>query len=128
VAATPLDRYYNSLDAGDDDAAAAAFADDAVYIVPGVAGGTEINRGRAAIRELFAQRRERQNQSPHPHRHDLRAIAVDGRRCFVEGLMVTDEGPVGVFLAHATVGDDGLINRYIAAFNETSLDFDAAPE
>src|SRR6187431_1189866 len=47
--------YYAALDAGDDDAAAAAFAEDAVYIRPAfdpAAGGDgiEVFRGRAAAR------------------------------------------------------------------------------
>ena len=129
---SPLDRYYHALDAGDDDEAAAAFAEDAVYIRPATdpgrdVRGMEVIRGRTAIREFFARRRERQEHGEYSHRHDLRAVAVDGSQCFVEALMVTDEGPVGVFLAHATVGDDGLIERYIAVFTETPGGFDAVP-
>lgn len=129
TAASPLDPYYRALDAGDDDAAAATFAEVAVYIRPGLQGrGIEIIRGRNAIREFLEGRRERQKLGEYPHRHELLAGAVDGSRCFVEGLMVTDEGPTGVFLAHATFDDAGLITRYIATFSETPSGFDALPD
>jgi hypothetical protein len=52
------------------------------------------------------------------HRHELRSVVVDGAECFIEGLGVTDDGPYAVFLAHATVGEDGLITRYMAMFTE----------
>jgi hypothetical protein len=38
---------------------------------------------------------------------------------FHRSLGVTDDGPCAVFLAHATVGEDGLIARYVAMFTET---------
>lgn len=133
MAASPLDPYYQALDAGDDDAAAATFAEDAVYIRPalqesGGARGIEIMRGRKAIRELLGSRRERQKLGEYQHRHELTAAVVDGSRCFVEGVMTTGQGPTGVFLAHATFDDAGLISRYIATFSETPSGFDALPD
>jgi hypothetical protein len=40
-------------------------------------------------------------------------------RSVIEGVGVTDDGPFAVFLAHATVGDDALITRYIGTLAET---------
>ncbi len=117
--------YYAALDAGDDDAAAAAFAEEAVYIRPALdpaAGGDgiEIFRGRAAIRDLFERRSARKQFGDNLHHHEFRSAAVEGADCFIEGTGVTDRGPFAVFLAHATLGDDGLITRYIGVFAETS--------
>ena len=126
VPASPLDAYFAALDAGDDAAATAAFAEDAVYIRPAIEDprGLEVIRGRERIREFLARRRERQLAGAYPHRHEIRAAAFDGSRCFVEALMVTDEGPLGVFLAHATFDGDGLITRYLAVMAETPGGFD----
>jgi len=116
--------YYAALDAGDDDAAAAAFAENAVYIRPALepAGGDgiEVFRGRAAIRDLFERRSARKQFGDNLHHHEFRSAAVEGADCFVEGTGVTDRGPFAVFLAHATLGDDGLITRYIGVFAETA--------
>jgi ketosteroid isomerase-like protein len=117
--------YYRALDAGDDDAAAAAFAEDAVYIRPALdpaAGGDgiEVVRGRAAIRDFFMRRSARKQFGENLHHHEFRSVAVEGADCFVEGVGVTDRGPFAVFVAHATLGDDGLITRYIAIFADTS--------
>jgi ketosteroid isomerase-like protein len=118
--------YYDALDVGDDDGATAAFAGDAVYIRPALdGGGIEIARGRDAIRDLFARRAERKPLGENLHRHELRMVAVAGSECFIEGVGVTDDGPFAVFLAHATLGDDGLITRYIGALTETPGGFDA---
>ena len=116
--------YYAALDAGDDDAAAAAFAEDAVYIRPALdpsseQAGIETVRGRAAIRDLFARRSALKELGEILHHHELRSVAVDGADCFVEGVGVTEEGPFAVFLAHATLGDDGLITRYIGMLLQT---------
>jgi ketosteroid isomerase-like protein len=121
-----VSAYYDALDAGDDDGAAAAFADDAVYIRPALDGrGIEIARGREGIRDLFARRAERKAVGENLHHHELRTVAVEGSECFVEGVGVTGEGPFAVFLAHATLDDDGLIRRYIGTLAETPGGFDA---
>jgi ketosteroid isomerase-like protein len=116
--------YYAALDAGDDDAAAAAFAEEALYIRPALdpAGGDgiEVFRGRAAIRDLFERRSARKQFGDNLHHHEFRSAAVEGADCFIEGTGVTDRGPFAVFLAHATLGDDGLITRYIGVFAETA--------
>lgn len=123
---SPLDAYFAALDAGDDDAATAAFAEDAVYIRPAIGDprGLEIIRGRERIREFLGRRRERQKAGEYAHRHEIRAASFDGSRCFVEAVMVTAEGMTGVFLAHATFDEDGLIGRYLAVLAETPRGFD----
>ena len=121
-----VSAYYEALDAGDDDGAAASFAEDGVYIRPALdGGGIEIARGRAGIRDLFARRSERKTLGENLHYHELRTVTVDGSECFIEGVGITDDGPFAVFLAHATLGDDGLINRYIGVSAETPGGFDA---
>jgi hypothetical protein len=129
VAASPLDAYFAALDAGDDEAAAAAFAEDAVYIRPaltetGATGNLEVIRGRDRILEFLAQRRKRVTAGQYAHRHEVRAAAIDGHRCFVEALMVTDASPVGVFLAHATFDGEMRISRYIAVMARTEGELD----
>lgn len=124
-----LAAYYAALDAGDDDGAAATFAEDGVYMRPALepAGGMpaiEVIRGRDRIRELFARRSARKELGENLHHHELRSVVLDGRDCFIEGVGVTDDGPYAVFLAHATIGDDGLITRYMAMLMETPGGFD----
>ena len=124
---SPLDAYFAALDAGDDEAATAAFAEDAIYIRPAIGDprGLEIIRGRGYIREFLGRRRQRQKAGEYTHRHEIRAASFDGARCFVEAVMVTDQGTTGVFLAHAEFDRDGLINRYLAVLAETPSGFDA---
>ena len=117
---SPLDAYYRALDDGDLDATVAAFADDAVYIrptLPPADPGLETIRGRDALRAFFVARGKQ------PHRHELRACAVDGPRCFAEGVAgVAGEPPTHVFLVHATLEPDGLIERYFALMAERPED------
>jgi ketosteroid isomerase-like protein len=125
-----LAAYYAALDAGDDDAAAATFAEDAVYLRPALdpAAGApvvEIFRGRDGIRGLFARRSARKELGENLHRHELRSVLVDGRECFIEGVGVCGDVPYAVFLAHATLDEDGLIARYNAMLMETPGGFDA---
>jgi len=112
---SPLDAYFAALDAGDDAAATACFAADATYIRPALeTAGLDVISGRDRIAEFLELRRERQRQGEYAHRHELRSAAVEARECFVEADMVADTGTVGIFMAHATFDDDGLIARYIA--------------
>jgi ketosteroid isomerase-like protein len=124
-----LAAYYAALDAGDDDAAAATFAEDGVYMRPALepaagASAIETIRGRKGIRDLFARRSERKKLGENLHHHELRCVVVDGHECFIEGLGVTNDGPYAVFLAHATLGEDGLITRYMAMLMESPGGFD----
>jgi ketosteroid isomerase-like protein len=108
--APALDRYYTALDAGDVEATTAAFADDAFYIRPSleVTGTLEIASGREELHAYFVARGKK------PFRHDLRACAVDGPDVFVEGVATQDGKELNSFLAHAVIGEDGLIRRYFA--------------
>ena len=122
-----LASYYAALDAGDDDAAAAAFAEDAVYIRPALdpgedGPGAETVHGRAAIRDVFARRSTRKQVGENLHHHEFRSVAFAGPECFVEGIGVTDQAPFAVFLAHATLAPDGLIARYIGMTMPTPHD------
>ena len=108
--ASPLDRYFRAIDAGDVEATTAAFTDDALYIRPSldVPGTLEVIRGRDELRDYFRKRGKL------PFRHEVRACAVDGPNCFVEGLAYVEETPSATFLAHVTLDEDGLIERYLA--------------
>jgi ketosteroid isomerase-like protein len=108
--ASPLDRYFTALDAGDVDATTAAFADDALYIRPSleVPGTLEVARGREELHEFFRNRGKR------PFRHEVRACAVDGRDAFVEGVATEGGRELNSFLVHAVLDEDGLITRYFA--------------
>jgi hypothetical protein len=93
----------------DDQGAAAAFTEDAVYLRPAAgdaAAGFDILQGRHAIREAFDKRGKQ------PFTHEIRTFVVDGGRCLAEGLVVGDSG-TRVFMASATVEDDGLLSRYV---------------
>jgi ketosteroid isomerase-like protein len=107
---SPLDRYFRAIDAGDVEATTAAFADDALYIRPSleVPGTLETIRGRHELRAFFTRRGQL------PFRHEVRAVAVDGNDCFVEGAAYVEDRPTNTFLAHVTLDDDGLIKRYFA--------------
>jgi hypothetical protein len=113
---SPLDGYFGPLDAGELEAAAAAFSEDAVYIRPSLADASGarslvVVRGRDAVLEWFRERGRR------PYRHEIRRCAVDGRHCFVEGVVTGGEAPQ-VFVASATLDDDGLITRYLVSASE----------
>jgi ketosteroid isomerase-like protein len=115
---SPLDAYYEALDAGDVDATVAAFTDDALYVRPTLDGHSlEFIRGRDALREFFERRGAR------PYRHFVRSCAVDGPRCFVEGdAGMEGEPPTHVFLVSATLDGDGRIARYFALMAEAPDD------
>jgi ketosteroid isomerase-like protein len=108
--ASPLDRYFRAIDAGDVESTTAAFADDALYIRPSLeAPGTlEVIRGREQLRAFFTRRGKL------PFRHEVRAVAVEGNDCFVEGAAYAEERLTSSFLAHVTLDDGGLIMRYFA--------------
>jgi ketosteroid isomerase-like protein len=109
---TPLDGYYEALDAGDVASTLATFSDDAVYVrptLPPATPGLEVIRGRDALREFFTQRGKQ------PHRHHVRECAAHEGDVFVEGVAGVDGRPPShSFLVHATLDDAGLITRYFA--------------
>jgi ketosteroid isomerase-like protein len=108
--ASPLDRYFRAIDAGDVEATTAAFADDALYVRPSleVPGTLETIRGRDELRAYLTRRGKL------PFRHEVRACVVDGNDCFVEGAAYAEERLTNTFLAHVTLDDSGLISRYFA--------------
>ena len=112
---SPIDGYFRAIDAGDVDATTAAFTDDALYIRPSLdAPGTlELIRGREQLHEFFRKRGKL------PFRHEVRACAVDGSECFVEGAAYVEEKLTNTFLAHVTL-EDGLIERYFALMADAS--------
>lgn len=118
MVSTPLEAYYAAVDAGDADAATATFTADGLYIRPSlvVPGALEVVRGQEELLEFF---RGRGNP---PFRHEVVACAVDGPRCFVEGVAHVHEQPTTSFLVHATIGDDGLIRRYFALMGDLAPD------
>jgi ketosteroid isomerase-like protein len=124
VAASPLDRYFEAVDAGDADAATAAFTEDATYIRPSlqVPGALEIVRGRAELTEFFRKRGKL------PFRHEVRICSVDGPECFVEGVafVEAEAEPSYSFLAHATFDEEGRIRRYFALMSDAPDDLDSA--
>lgn len=107
-----LDAYIDALDDGDMEAAAAVFSEDAVYARPGfvVEDGkrvVDVLRGRAAIAGYLQKRGKR------PNRHQIRIRSSDGNRCYVEGVEQGGQWGDQVFIATATIDDDGLIKRYL---------------
>jgi ketosteroid isomerase-like protein len=112
--------YFAKLDEGDFDAAAAAFSEDTVYVRPVAADSSgvrplEVFRGRQTVLDFFRERGKKY------HRHEIRHSVVEGNRCFVEGV-VAGEGPAAgqVFVASATLSDDGLIDRYLVVASAVS--------
>ena len=111
---TPLDAYYAAVDSGDADAATAAFTDGGLYIRPSleVPGTLEVVSGREDLLDFFRRR-----GNP-PFRHEVIACAVDGERCFVEGVAYVRGEPTTSFLVHATVDANGLVERYFALMGD----------
>lgn len=108
----PLKGYFTALDAGDFEACAACFAEDAVYLHP--PSNREVDnkifarQGRESIREWLRQRGKR------PHHHRILFAAVNGSSCFVEGRGGGGGVHLHAFASHAILDDNGLIKRYIA--------------
>jgi ketosteroid isomerase-like protein len=121
---TPLDVYFTRLDDGDIEGTLATFADDASYVrptLPPSPPGLEVVRGRDELRAFFVARGKR------PFRHYVRACAVEGKSCLVEGVAgPPGERPTHLFLVHATLDDDGRIERYFALMAENPPDVDVA--
>src|SRR5204863_7908565 len=83
--ASPLETYYTALDDGDAEAAAAVFAEDALYIRPALpgspnAGALEVVRGRGEVLAYFRERGKK------PFRHRITRSVADGDTWFVEGV------------------------------------------
>jgi ketosteroid isomerase-like protein len=109
-----LSTYYRALDAGEMEAAATAFAPDAVYARPALEPGPDGLRplvaieGRAAILAWFRER------GPRPFRHVVTSAVAEGPRVLVEGVVVAEGRVTQLFLASAVLTPDGLLARYVA--------------
>ena len=113
---TPVERYLAHLDAGDFDAAADCFTEDAVYVRPRFRAGSDgepptfgdlvLIRGRDTIRESF-RRRGRQ-----AYRHVILSTATTSGRCFVEMTLADYGSGLHSIAVAELVGP--LIKRYVA--------------
>jgi hypothetical protein len=103
--------YMRNLDAGDFEAAAAMFTEDAIYsrsasdAKGNPSGRLDVIVGRANILAYF------QTRGVRSYRHDICYVAVHGHMEFVAG--VVEGGPDSAMLASATVDEQGLITRYV---------------
>jgi len=111
-----MKQYFACMDSADFVAAAAMFADDAVYIrppyVPGQAAfassGTERIEGLPAISEFWAQRGKRNTH------HVIKIEGISGNEWFAEGEVSVDDSETRMFLTHVTFNDRGQIERFVA--------------
>lgn len=117
-----LGRYFDALDTGDFDAAAACFSPDVVYSHPpyrhtGIDGDRRVElRGRAA---LLANFRARGRQS---FDHRLLACVQRGPHCLVEGRVENiPGGRDGSFVSSLTLDGDGLVRRYVSFYCEPAV-------
>jgi len=116
-----LAAYYENLDAGRMEGAAAQYSDDAQYIVP-FAGSQESDPpnvvGASELKAYFDRRGHL------PYRHEILFSAVEGEHAFVEGVSVLagsghrDRS----FVASVTLASDGRIRRYLAYAAASTID------
>jgi SnoaL-like domain len=109
----PLAAFYDAIDGQRFADAAAAFAPTGIYaLAPMDAEETaprHVTVGSAALRRRLYDR------GPQPWRHEIRLCVVEGADALLEGVLVSARGlPVATFVASARVGDDGLLERYLA--------------
>jgi ketosteroid isomerase-like protein len=125
----PLRRYFAAMDVPDYTAVGRCFAEDAVYVRADRVGPTQpgqpqgrhlvVTNGRAEIEAFARLAAELAVARGSKITHRIVSVATAGDQCFLEGAVpAPDGGPDVVFFAHATVGADGLIHRYIALANE----------
>ncbi|HEX9994649.1 MAG TPA: nuclear transport factor 2 family protein [Acidimicrobiales bacterium] len=117
-----LGRYFDALDGGRFEEAAACFSEDVVYSHPpyrhtGIDGDRRVQfDGRA---ELLANFEARGRQS---FGHRLVADVQRGPHCMVEGLVEgLPGGRDGSFLSSFTLDGDGLIRRYVSFYCEPAV-------
>lgn len=108
-----LDAYFERLEAGEFAAAADCFSEDALYSHPPYApGGERVDvHGRAALRALFEQRGRQ------PWRHRILVAVQSGADCLLEG----DVHGLGSFISSFSLGEDGLIRRYVSFYTEPAV-------
>lgn len=117
-----LGRYFDALDAGDFEAAAACFSGDVTYSHPpyrhtGIVGDRRVEiRGRDA---LLANFRARGRQS---FDHHVLACLQRGPHCLVEGRVENiPGGRSGSFVSSFTLDGDGLVRRYVSFYCEPAV-------
>ena len=111
-----MKQYFACMDSADFVAAAAMFADDAVYLrppyVPGQAAfatsGTERIEGLPAISEFWDRRGKRNTH------HVIKIEGVSGTEWFAEGEVSVDDSETRMFMSHVTFNDNGQIQRFVA--------------
>jgi hypothetical protein len=125
----PLRRYFEAMDVPDYQAVGRCFAADAVYVradrvgapQPGVPAGRQlvVTQGRGEIEAFARTAADLAIARGSTITHRIVSMSTSGDQCFLEGAVPSpDGGPDVVFFAHATVGADGLIQRYVAVANE----------
>jgi ketosteroid isomerase-like protein len=130
LVSSPVRRYYDAIDEGDYAGVGRCFAPDAVLVraekVAPVESGRPkarqlvVSHGRAEIEHFVQIQAEQAAARGADIRHRITSVVTAGDRCFVEGAVPSPEGGADVvFFAHATVGADGLISRYVAVSNES---------
>lgn len=116
-----LAAYYENLDAGRMEKAAAQFTPDARYIVP-FAGRHESDPPNIiAGGELVAYFYRRGHL---PYRHEILFCAVEGKHALVEGVSVLAENGRRdrTFVASVTSAQDGRIARYLASASASPVE------
>ncbi|HEX6349122.1 MAG TPA: nuclear transport factor 2 family protein [Candidatus Dormibacteraeota bacterium] len=111
---TAVEAYYAALDAGDFESAAEQLGEDVLIALP-PRGGHEVDprqlaRGRAGARDLLVGR------GPSGVRHQVILCMGQERSWYVEGVTrdPADDRPRRTFTGHFSLGEDGLIARYLA--------------
>ena len=121
-AAEVLARYFEALDAGAFDEAAAQFSADVVYSHPpyrhtGIDSDDRlVFRGRDELRAAFTARGKQDFD------HRVVAIGQRGPHCLLEGVVEGLPGDRnGSFVSSLTLDGDGLIQRYVSFYCEPAV-------
>jgi hypothetical protein len=102
-----LSSYYEALDAGDLEALARCFVEDAVLVVPDRGGELRPRHGHGEILEFFRRR------GATGDRHTVTTIAETEGRFLVEGILALAAGNSQPFLASVRFAGDDRIARYL---------------
>jgi hypothetical protein len=108
-----LAAYYDAIDGQRFAEAAAAFAPTGIYALAPM--DAEETAPRHVTVGAAALHRRLRDRGPRPWRHVIRLCLVEGADALLEGVLVSARGlPVATFVASARVGNDGLLERYLA--------------
>jgi len=117
-----LDRYFEALDDGRFDAAAACFSDDTMYSHPPYRHTGIVDRGRVVFRgreQLAAKFRERGKTA---FDHEVLVAVQRGPHSIVEGIVRgLPDGGDGSFLSSLSLAADGTIRRYVSFYCEPAV-------